>query len=374
MGILVVNVGFMIGPIGLVLEPPRPEDSLFDQVGWWLLRVGFESKFMALFALLFGASAMLAGPNIKRHEARMLRLFPIGLLHGFFLFYGDILHAYAAWGFPLARLREIRGSMLLILGGVAFAWYLAITSTIHSIEAPNAVFPDSGPAWLRLANSSGVPVHPEFIALEGEVVRGGPSVDSTAYRMVVFTYVGIKGIFQTGWRVFALFLLGMWLTRRGLWDDPRAFRHFLLGIPIGLGLEIFAIGEMSKGTPYAVSTTLAHELGSVFLAVGIFVVLAAWRGPGGWLTRQIQAAGRMALTVYLTQSVFMFGLSHSPLWGEVGRWGAFGLAMSFWFICIFGSAQWLRYHSSGPVEQCWRRWADGRCGQHASATKGPSST
>ena len=44
MGILVVNVGFMIGPIGLVLEPPRPEDSLFDQVGWWLLRVGFENE------------------------------------------------------------------------------------------------------------------------------------------------------------------------------------------------------------------------------------------------------------------------------------------------------------------------------------------
>ena len=100
LGILVVNIGFMVGPIGLVLDPPAAQSDLAERTGWWLVRLGFESKFMALFALLFGASVMLAGGDPKRHEARMLRLFPIGVLHGLLLFFGDILHAYAVWGFP----------------------------------------------------------------------------------------------------------------------------------------------------------------------------------------------------------------------------------------------------------------------------------
>ena len=365
LGILVVNIGFMVGPIGMFLDPPSVHSIFLDRVGWWVLRVGFESKFMALFALLFGASVMLAGDNQKRHEARMLRLFPIGLLHGLLLFFGDILHAYAAWGFPLARLRRVRGIRLLLIGGIAFLWYLLVTATVHSFEVEESSLPSSGPAWLRLASASADPVDPAFIELETEVFRAAPSVDSTMFRMVVFSYVGIKGVFQTGWRVFALFLLGLWLTRRGLWDAPDRFRLLCIGIPIGLFLEFFAIRSMSSGTPYAIWTTVSHELGAVFLSLGLFVALAHWRGTGGWFARHVQAAGRMALTVYLTQSVLMFTLAHSGYWGEIGRWASFGMAVVIWLVCIFLSERWLRRYPTGPVEHLWRRWADGSCGQHA---------
>ena len=369
LGILVVNLGFMVGPIGLVLDPPNFQADVIERAGWWLLRLGFESKFMALFALLFGASVMLAGSNHKRHEARMLRLFPIGVLHGLLLFFGDILHAYAVWGFPLARLGKVHGKWLLLLGTTAFGWYLAVTAVVHSFEVQDAGVPNSGPPWLRLATASADPSDPAFIALETEVVRAGPSVDSTLYRMVVFTYVGIKGVFQTGWRVFALFLLGLWLTRRGLWDTPNRFRLLCWGIPIGLLLESLAIQSMSSGTPYAIRTTLAHELGSVLLSLGLFVSLAHWRGEAGWFTRHVQAAGRMALTVYLLQSCVMFAIAHSVYWGEIDRAAAFVLAIVIWLACIFLSERWLRRYPTGPVEHLWRRWADGSCGQHASVTK-----
>ncbi len=369
LGILVVNLGFMVGPIGLVLDPPNPASDVAERAGWWLLRLGFESKFMALFALLFGASVMLAGGNHKRHEARMLRLFPIGVLHGLLLFFGDILHAYAAWGFPLARLCRVHGKWLLLLGSIAFCWYLAVTSIVHSFEVKESGVPNSGPPWLRLATASSNPSDPAFISLETEVVRAGPSLNSTLYRMVVFTYVGIKGFFQTGWRVFALFLLGLWLTRRGLWETPNRFRLFCWGIPLGLVLEFVAIQAMSSGTPYAIRTTVTHELGSVLLSMGLFVSLAHWRGEAGWFTRHVQAAGRMALTVYLLQSCVMFAIAHSGCWGEIDRAAGFGLAIVIWLGCIFLCERWLRRYPTGPIEHLWRRWADGSCGQHASVTK-----
>ena len=368
LGIVVVNLGFMVGPVGPVLDPPSVQSDVVERAGWWLLRLGFESKFMALFALLFGASVMLAGSNQKRHESRMLRLFPIGVLHGLLLFFGDILHAYAVWGFPLARLCRAHGKWLLLLGASAFCWYLAVTTAVHSFEVQESAFPDSGPPWLRLATASADPSDPAFIALEAEVVRAGPSVDSTLYRMVVFTYIGIKGVFQTGWRVFALFLLGLWLTRRGLWDTPNRFRLVCWGIPLGLLLEAVAIQGMSSGTPYAIWITLTHELGSVLLSLGLFVSLAHWRGEAGWLTRRIQAAGRMALTVYLLQSCVMFAIAHSGYWGEIGRGAVFGLATVIWLACIYLSERWLRRYRTGPIEHLWRRWADGSCGQHASVT------
>ena len=242
LGILVVNLGFMVGPIGLVLDPPSAQADVVERAGWWLLRLGFESKFMALFALLFGASAMLAGSNPQRHEARMLRLFPIGVLHGLLLFFGDILHAYAVWGFPLARLGKVHGKWLLLLGSIAFTWYLAVTAVVHSFEVQDAGVPNSGPPWLRLATASADPGDPAFIALETEVVRAGPSVDSSLYRMVVFTYVGIKGVFQTGWRVFALFL--RWAVA-----DPTGVVGYAPSIPTSLlGNSIwFAAG--SSGHP-----------------------------------------------------------------------------------------------------------------------------
>ncbi|HCD29894.1 MAG TPA: hypothetical protein DEQ73_04740 [Phycisphaerales bacterium] len=369
LGILVVNLGFMVGPIGLVLEPPSGQSVFSERAGWWLLRLAFESKFMALFALLFGASVMLAGGDQKRHEARMLRLFPIGVVHGLLLFFGDILHAYAVWGFPLARLRRVQGKWLLLFGGIAFCWYLGVTAAVHSFEVEESGVPNFGPSWFRLASASADPSDPGFIALESEVVRAGPSVDSTLYRMVVFTYVGIKGVFQTGWRVFALFLLGLWLTRSGLWDAPGRFRLICWGIPIGLLLEVVAIQGMSLGTPYAIWTTVTHELGSVLLSLGLFVSLAHWRGEARCLTRHIQAAGRMALTVYLLQSVVMFALAHSGCWGEIDRCALFGLAIVIWLGCIFFCERWLRRYPTGPIEHFWRCWADGSCGQHASVTK-----
>ena len=371
LGILVVNIGFMVGPIGLVLDPPAAQSDLAERTGWWLVRLGFESKFMALFALLFGASVMLAGGDPKRHEARMLRLFPIGVLHGLLLFFGDILHAYAVWGFPLARLRGMPGKWLLLFGSIAFCWYLAVTTAVHSFEVEESPFPNTGSPWWRLAMASADPGDPAFIALETEVVRAGPSVDSTLYRMVVFTYVGIKGVFQTGWRVFALFLLGLWLTRRRLWDTPNRFRLLCWGIPIGLLLETVAIYGMGLGKPYGIATTVAHELGSVLLALGLFVGLAHWRKEGGWLTRHVQAAGRMALTVYLLQSCVMFALAHSGYWGAIDRAAALGVALVTWAGCIFFCERWLRRFPTGPVEHLWRSWADGTCGQHASATKDP---
>ena len=217
----------MVGPIGLVLDPPSAQADVVERAGWWLLRLGFESKFMALFALLFGASVMLAGSNPQRHEARMLRLFPIGVLHGLLLFFGDILHAYAVWGFPLARLGKVHGKWLLLLATMAFLLVLAVTTVVHSFEVQDAGVPNSGPPWLRLATASADPSDPAFIALETEVVRAGPSVDSTLYRMVVFTYVGIKGVFQTGWRVFAY--VPPWAVA-----DPKRARGYAPSIPTSL--------------------------------------------------------------------------------------------------------------------------------------------
>ena len=147
---------------------------------------------MALFALLFDASVMLAGGDPKRREARMLKLFPIGMLHGLLLFFGDILHAYAVWGFRLARLRGMPGKWLLLFGSIAFCGYLAVTAAVHSFGG-GISFPNTGSPWWRLAMASADPGDPAFVALETEVVQAGPSVDSTLYRMVVFTYVGIKG-------------------------------------------------------------------------------------------------------------------------------------------------------------------------------------
>jgi uncharacterized protein len=88
-------------------------------------------------------------------------------------------------------------------------------------------------------------------------------------------------------------------------------------------------------------------------------VLLAWQTTRGrrWLL-PLAASGRMALTVYLTQSLictlifagYGLGLSGQPSWA-----GMLVLTFALYGVMMAGSVWWLKRHEFGPVEWLWRR-------------------
>ena len=85
-------------------------------------------------------------------------------------------------------------------------------------------------------------------------------------------------------------------------------------------------------------------------------------GNGGW-TARFAAAGQMALTNYLTQSLMLglifygYGLG---LFGRLAPAPVFAFGIAFYAAQLSISQWWLRRYRFGPVEWIWRSMTYGR--------------
>ena len=94
-----------------------------DLATWFIVRVFFEGKMRALFSMLFGAGVVLFTVTRGRgngvadpYYRRTLWLTAFGLLHGRFLWAGDILFTYGIVGVVLFLFRRVRPAFVLLLG------------------------------------------------------------------------------------------------------------------------------------------------------------------------------------------------------------------------------------------------------------------
>ena len=131
-GILTANVRGFAAPIAAYEDPTRmwswPPDLIMQAVVDWLI----SGKFITIFAALFGIGfAIQMDRAAARHQSvtfyarRMAALFLIGLVHGFGLWWGDILTTYAVCGFMLLNFRNMSQRAILRWAHVTY-WFLVV--------------------------------------------------------------------------------------------------------------------------------------------------------------------------------------------------------------------------------------------------------
>ena len=116
LGILMVNMAAFKG-LSVLSNFPRPESLAqpADQYAFLAIATLFWGKFYPIFAFLFGLGFAL---QMKRIEARgvnptpvllrrLLALLGFGLIHGLFIWTGDVLFVYALCGLLLLALRNL---------------------------------------------------------------------------------------------------------------------------------------------------------------------------------------------------------------------------------------------------------------------------
>jgi uncharacterized protein len=160
-------------------------------------------------------------------------------------------------------------------------------------------------------------------------------------------------------------LLGMALFKLGILSAARSRGFYLrmAGFGFGTGLLLIALGlRRSYATKwdlldYALVSQQLHYWGNLFVALG-WVALVMLVCQRGWPLRSVEAAGRMALTNYLLQSVICTTIFYGHglgLFGRVERTGQLAIVVAIWAFQLLTSSVWLRYFSVGPVE--WlTRW------------------
>ena len=353
LGILIINILAFGLPFRAVFDPTVDGSTTgVDFTAYFAMGFVFEGAMRALFSMLFGAGVAMAaasGKGAAIHYRRQLLLLGFGLIDGFVLLWtGDILVPYALAGMILYFARNWRPRGLFVAAGVVFA-YLAITYTAffgmmtvlpgqaeavqvrldagESVSAQDQAVLDG---WRELK----VSIEPTPRLLERERLKfegtywqsvaanAGELIDLYAFALPYFVI----------WDAIACMFLGMALHKVGFLTGRRSQRFYLatamLGFGVGLAVNGFEMA-MKIATGYAYEwvsgiSVPTSDLGRVCMALGFVsvVMIANARGYLARLRRGLAAAGRMAFSNYILQSIF--GIVIFPdlgfgLWNELAR-------------------------------------------------------
>jgi uncharacterized protein len=356
LGILVVNIQFM----GLnSSEGARGEWTLGLANGsaTFIIASIFAGKFYLLFSFLFGYSSNYIIRGERSNRARWIKrcfvLIVLGALHFTFLWHGDIIFVYGLFGLLLIPFFFRKDKTLNIWTRVIFI----VTSTIlllvgALIYIAERFFPEE---------SFQVPMESK---LDSSLLNGS-FIDAIPARLDLWVYGVATGILLQGGLAFAAFLLGLRLARTQFLSSPidkkknsaLMKKGFFFGAPLQIIAAIILVNNEQSAEPseaiYVLavfSSFVAAPLLSMFY-VGLIRKLVEEKSN---LVSWMKPAGRMSLTVYISQSIItsmIFGPWGFGLFQDLQTWQVILLAVGIWALLVYVSTIWLKRFSQGPLEQ-----------------------
>jgi uncharacterized protein len=386
LGILLMNIVGMGLPGFSYIDPNYYGGS--DGANLWTWAVNFvvaDGKMRGLFSMLFGASMLLIadraekgsalGPN-QIHYRRMFWLVVIGVLHGVFLWYGDILVFYAIAGMLAFPLRKLDPKMLICIGAAIFfgllAWGLYKHAHLEVLQAA-AMAPGASAtavsAWKEASFALGPP--PEILQMDLKGFGGG-FVDALKQRSMMFMLMHVAISTDEYIEAFSLILIGAGLFKLGFFTlkwPTRAYAAviavgYLIGVPVTVWLAWrIASSDFAQMLTHELMIWSAAPRIFIALAHAAVLMLAIRAGMLMWLTNRLAAAGRMALSNYIGTSVItmlIFTGVGFGLFGELQRYQLYFVVAGVWAAILLWSKPWLARFQYGPLEWVWRslvRWS-----------------
>ena len=354
LGILVVNIQFM----GLSSDQgARGEwtQGFANGSATFLIAALFAGKFYLLFSFLFGYSSNYVIRNDKSNRARWIKrclvLIAFGALHFTFLWHGDIIFVYGLFGLLLTFFFFRADRTLKIWSRIVFflsTFFIVLIGAL-ALMAEYLLDEDLGTSTV--------------VSLD-EILRSGTFLESIPARLEVWVLGIATGIFLQGGLAFAAFLLGVRLARANFLSSPmdKAANERLIkkGLILGLPIQIIAAAILLQNEQSAEPSESVYLI-SLFVSfvtapllsmfyVGLIRKLVEER-PN--LVLWMKPAGKMSLTIYISQSVIT-SLIFSP-WGfglfqDLQTWQVFVLAFAIWLLLSYLAAQWLKKFNQGPLE------------------------
>jgi uncharacterized protein len=352
-------------------------NSTIDRLAFTVTHVFFDSKSWTLFSLLFGFGFFLQTRRIHAQGLpiwpaclrRLFALFAIGaanmLLHN-----GDILMIYAQLGLVLLLLHRLPTKWLLLLSIallMVFPLSHLATPDRSSFEWEPGETAIDARAELESERLTSIYATGSFTDI---LVYNAPEIPPNPFADYNWP--------DSGLAVLSMFLLGLLIGRSGILADIPGHVRTIVRVRawgLGLGFACMAVEQvLTARAGYAVfrpasaepGIVLAGDLlftfGTVALALGYAaaLILAARTRKGRTLLSPLGAAGRMALTVYLTQTLIFTTLFHGYAFGAAFRLGPAAVSASaviIFAVQVLACQWWLRRYRFGPAEWLLRSFA-----------------
>ena len=386
LGILLMNIVGMGLPAFAYLDPTYAGGSTGADLWTWAVNnVLTDGKMRALFTMLFGASAVLIAERAEAshpgpaatHYRRMFWLFVIGMIHAYFLWWGDILVTYALAGLVIFPFRKLDWRVQLGIGVAVLAALLglnlfearALAAMQAAAQAPNAT-PDALQTWQaasQLVAPSADLGHQEIAGYRGGFLDA-LRVRAMASRLIQLYLMPTSEIPEAIGQMF----VGMALFRTGFFTLRWSSRAYLAVIGVGYLIAVPVTAWIAwKIWQAGFEPLTLNRLEDwqqvtrplIGLAHASVILLLVRSGAAQGVATRLAAAGRMAFSNYLMTSIITtlvfcgFGLG---LYGKLSRFGELAVVAGVWVFILAWSKPWLARFHYGPFEWAWRslvRWS-----------------
>jgi uncharacterized protein len=336
---------------------------------WYLSHLLADQKFMTIFSLLFGAGIVLfssrkdeQGQRTRRyHYSRMGWLMLFGLVHAYLIWEGDILFLYGVCGLWVYPFRRVRPSRLIAAGLVV----LAVGSGLSYASGWSSRYWPENEREEFVEQSWQPP--PEAVAEATSAYGGRDYWKQVRHRApIVLMWETFVLLFWGVWRAGGLMLAGMGLYKLGFFSAAWSRRSYLIMVALaGLGLAVVAYGVRARFERdwepfYSFFMATQYNYWASLLVSGGYVgavMLVCSSDNLRRFTRPLAAAGRMAFSNYIGQSLiasFIFYGNGLGYYAEIGRLGQVGIVGAVWVLQLVVSPIWLKFFRFGPLEWLWR--------------------
>ncbi|MFD2639417.1 DUF418 domain-containing protein [Piscibacillus salipiscarius] len=325
----------------------------FDAITLGFIDIFAQASFYPLFSMLFGIGIYMMYERLHAQgnnamtvlKRRMLILASLGLIHGLFIWYGDILLTYGVIGL-LSLLFIKKPSLSLLKWSLSL---LLIGATILVLIS----FPVREQLEQMSVSEAGIQVSYDHYTGNLQDVMKQNLAD---WKYSNDPFMWVFSLFN----ILPLFLLGMFLQKRGWLQSPDDHSSsikqwlmfsFLLFITIKVSPYLF-------GNPLWFESVQDTIGGSALSVVYLLTALLFFNSRNAQMIKRILSnVGRLSLSNYLMQSLFSIFIFYGIGLNLYGKLHAFTLVIIalviYSFQLLFSSWYIKRFHY-GPFEWLYR--------------------
>ncbi|RIO02015.1 DUF418 domain-containing protein [Mammaliicoccus sciuri] len=353
LGILLMNILTFAYPYQII----NPFEFFQHQDGAWfkISSLFIIASFYPIFAFLFGYGLSIMYQNsldkglnyYPMITRRLLFLLLLGIIHGVFIFYGDILSTYALLGLIaiiFVRLKPQYTLVALSIGiGIFVLLYLLpmiLLKDVTQIES--------------------------FVGLQ-ELERVNNILSSADYVSIIgfnLKYFGMNianAILVGPFSILPIMLFGIYAHQINWFNKIKQHKNLYMVIGVVvliLGLAIKMIQIVLEGS--VTSQLMSQMIGGPIVALSyimFFVILCEDQTVRKILT-PLQSIGKLSLTTYISQSIICIlifygvGLNY---YGKLPVLTIYIIGIIIYCVQLILSYLYLLKFKQGPLEKLWRK-------------------
>lgn len=352
LALILINVfAFALPPdyshslLGLTTNPSSIDILLYN-----IQTLFIKGRFITLFSLLFGVSLYLI---INKYGAAYLKrrlywLLLLGLLHGWLVWFGDILLWYALTGLFVLKLGYLQLNASQLWRKAAL--FFGIGQILPAVMSATYLFSDVATDIKSI----------DAQALAQQIaIWTGPYLPQLWENLSLSFFMAIAFVFCLLWQASALMLIGIALYKTNWFELGYTTKHTT---------QLFSGALLLSGTVVWLDNITSYKLdlstllpwayvAELMMALSFASLIIKYRQQA-WLQQWLAPCGRLALTLYLSQTLVMVLLFRvlKPEWfGSLDRLQLLSIALILIAAQLLFSQFYSRYYQQGPMEWLWRK-------------------